>query len=281
MHIVLIMLNNCQSYILDNIENLLRFNNNNIVVITDTKFNDKFEHLLNKITIINVESLIPNYINDIGMDINTTFRNGFWKLTTYRFYTLQCYMKYYNKDNIIHIENDVLIYKNLDDICFHTKEKILLTLDSKNRCIPGIMVIPNYKLLEKCLSIFKENLNDMENWAYCFHYFPELTDTLPIFVKDDTTHERDIITRNFNNYNSIFDAAAIGQYLGGIDPRNQSGDTIGFVNETCIFDYSAYKFIWKNNDDNHFKVPFIIINSIEYPIINLHIHCKNLKKCMV
>ena len=280
MQIVLIMLNNYQDYILDNIENLLRFNNNDIVVITDTKFNDKFEYLLNKITIINVESLIPNYRNDIGMDINTTFRNGFWKLTTYRFYALHRYMKQYDKEHVVHIENDVLIYKNINDICFHTKDKILLTLDSKKRCIPGIIVIPNYKLLEKCLSIFKENLNDMENWAYCFHYLPELIDTLPIFVKDKTTHERDIITRNFNNYNAIFDAAAIGQYLGGVDPRNQGGDTAGFVNETCIFNYSANKFIWKINDNN-INVPFIIIETIEYPIINLHIHSKNLKRFMV
>ena len=29
-----------------------------------------------------------------------------------------------------------------------------------------------------------------------------------------------MITKNFKHYNAIFDAAAIGQYLGGIDPRN-------------------------------------------------------------
>jgi len=280
MQIILIMLNNFQDYILDNIENLLRFNNNDIVVITDIKFNNKFEHLLDKIAIINIESLIPNYTNDIGMNINTTFRNGFWKLTTYRFYALHRYMKQYDKENIIHIENDVLIYKNINDICFHTKDKILLTLDSKTRCIPGIMVVPNYKLLENCLAIFKKNLNDMENWAYCFHSLPELIDSLPIFITDKSEHERNIITRNFNSYNAIFDAAAIGQYLGGVDPRNQGGDTTGFVNETCIFNYSAYKFIWKKNENN-FQVPFILINSIEYPIINLHIHCKNLKRFMV
>ena len=35
-------------------------------------------------------------------------------------------------------------------IDFHKKDKILLTMDSQNRCIPGIMVLPNYLLLERC-----------------------------------------------------------------------------------------------------------------------------------
>jgi hypothetical protein len=84
-----------------------------------------------------------------------------------------------------------------------------------------------------------------------------------------------MITKNFKYYNCIFDAAAIGQYLGGVDPRNMSGDTKGFVNETCVINYSKYNFIWKNK--NNKKIPYIIINNIEYPIVNLHIHCKDLK----
>ena len=49
---------------------------------------------------------------------------------------------------------------------------------------------------------------------------------------------------NFQEFNSIFDAAAIGQYLGGVDPRNSPGDTRGFVNETCVVNYDKYEFTW-------------------------------------
>ena len=79
-------------------------------------------------------------------------------------------------------------------------------------------------------------------------------------------------------FNSIFDAAAIGQYLGGVDPRNIPGDTTGFINETCVVNYSYYKFIWKFNLILNIYQPYILIDNIEILINNLHIHSKSLKK---
>ena len=115
----------------------------------------------------------------------------------------------------------------------------------------------------------------MQNFSNCYYALGKWVDTLPIFIENNKNDVTNMITKNFKHYNAIFDAAAIGQYLGGIDPRNQAGDTIGFVNETCVIDYSKYTFIWKNKDD--LKYPYIIVNNKEYPIVNLHIHCKNLK----
>lgn len=272
MKIVLVMLNNLQSYIFDNIRHLKYHDNNDIIVITDKKFNTLFENI--SINIINIEDLIPNYINVIS-NMNNTFRNGFWELTSYRFAALYEYMKHHNINNIIHIENDVLIYKNVDNINFHNMNKLLLTMDSKNRCIPGLMFIPTNKILKKCLDLFNPSLNDMQNFSNCYYTLSDCIDTLPIFLEDNKNDVTKMITKNFKYYDAIFDAAAIGQYLGGIDPRNKSGDTRGFINETCIVDYSKYTFIWKN--ENNKKIPYIIVDNKEYPVLNLHIHCKDLK----
>ena len=270
MEIVLVCLNNFQEYILVNIKNLLRFQNNNITVITDTKFFDYFKEF--NINIIAVEELQEDY-SAYTQEINNTFRNGFWELTSYRFKVLYSYMKKYNKQDIIHIE-----FKNMYTINFHKKDKILLTMDSQNRCIPGIMVLPNYLLLEKCLQIFQKGLNDMQNWAMCYYKLNPIVDTLPIFSELTNSPVHDMITKNFKHYNAIFDAAAIGQYLGGIDPRNAPGkNTIGFVNETCVIDYSKFNIHWAT-DENYLKVPVITINNKTIPIVNLHIHSKNLKK---
>ena len=46
--------------------------------------------------------------------------------------------------------------------------------------------------------------------------------------------EYNFISSNFDRFQYIFDAAAIGQYLGGIDPIHDKNDTSGFVNEICI-----------------------------------------------
>ena len=272
MKIVLVMLNNLQEYIFDNIQHLKNHNNNDITVITDKKFNSLFENI--NINIINIEDLIPDYIN-MSSKLNNTHRNGFWELTSYRFKAIYEYMKQYNIINIIHIENDVVIYKNVDTIPFHNINKLLLTMDSENRCIPGLMFIPNNNILQRCLDIFNPNLNDMQNFSNCYYNLSDYIDTLPIFIENKENNITKMITKNFKYYNCIFDAAAIGQYLGGVDPRNISGDTKGFVNETCVINYSKYNFIWKN--ENNKKIPYIIINNIEYPIVNLHIHCKNLK----
>lgn len=272
MKIVLVMLNNLQEYIFDNIQHLKNHNNNDITVITDKKFNSLFENI--NINIINIEDLIPDYIN-MSSKINNTYRNGFWELTSYRFKAIYEYMKQYNIINIIHIENDVVIYKNVDTIPFHNINKLLLTMDSENRCIPGLMFIPNNNILQRCLDIFNPNLNDMQNFSNCYYNLSDYIDTLPIFIENNENNITKMITKNFKYYNCIFDAAAIGQYLGGVDPRNMSGDTKGFVNETCVINYSKYNFIWKN--ENNKKIPYIIINNIEYPIVNLHIHCKDLK----
>ena len=97
-----------------------------------------------------------------------------------------------------------------------------------------------------------------------------------VVVDDVNADEFKFVSANFDKFNYIFDAAAIGQYLGGVDPKNTAGDTTGFVNETCIIKYDKYKFEWKIIDD--MKKPFIIIDNESYPIFNLHIHSKNLDK---
>lgn len=272
MHIVLVVVDNFQEYILSNIENLLKFSNNDITIITNNKFINRLETFKTCINVVAVESLMNSYENDTRND-----SNNFWFFTTYRFNVIYHYMKIYNKEHICHIENDVLVYRNLDNIQFHSDNKILLTMDSNTRCIPGIMVIPNNTILKYCLDNFEKGLNDMENWGLCYKKFNNLIDTLPIFINDKSSLEKEFITNNFNNYNCIFDAAAIGQYLGGVDPRNIPGNTVGFVNETCVFDYSKYTFIWKKNVLG-LNVPYIQINNIDIPIINLHIHCKHLNR---
>jgi hypothetical protein len=72
----------------------------------------------------------------------------------------------------------------------------------------------------------------------------------------------------------IFDAAAIGQYLGGIDTIHKNGGVPGFVNETCIIDYSKYTFHWIK--DNNLFIPMVKIDNQYYKIAGLHIHSKRL-----
>lgn len=272
-NIVFVMLLNYQDYIIDNIKNLIKFGNKNIIVITEQEFAEFFFEYKD-VKLVFVENFDKNF-SIIKNNCKNTFRNGFWQMTSYRFYILYIIMENLDLKNIIHLENDVLLFDNINKIKFHTYSKILITMDSKNRCIPGIMFIPNYKLLKECYSIFNQSYNDMDNFALCYHNL-KILDTLPI-ISSDLNFQFNDINKNFDFYNCIFDGAAIGQFLGGIDPRNNPNNTIGFINETCIVNYSKFKFIWEKDENNNL-IPYILINLKKIRIINLHIHSKNLKK---
>ena len=275
MEIVLVMLNTFQDYILDAIQCLRKFNNHNIVVLTDCVLITNFDVI--NVKVVGVEAFMEPY-REFKKNLTNTFRDGFWQLASYRFKILHAYMQHHNKTSILHIENDILVYKNLSELNLTNSNKILLTMDSKTRCIPGIMYIPNFEILQTCLDHFKDNINDMENWGACYNELPHLIDTLPIFPLDNSSTELTNITKNYNQFNCIFDAAAIGQYLGGVDPRNVKGDSSGFVNETCLVNYSKYNIIWKTDPICNMLAPFLQINSQDIPIVNLHIHSKNLKR---
>ena len=82
---------------------------------------------------------------------------------------------------------------------------------------------------------------------------------------------------HFEKFDSIFDAAAIGQYLGGVDYRlaNETNGP-GFINESCIFNPSLLRYEW-HPDKQGRKIPYVIFGKTKCRINNLHIHSKKLE----
>ncbi|HEY5235876.1 MAG TPA: hypothetical protein VIJ14_06845, partial [Rhabdochlamydiaceae bacterium] len=127
----------------------------------------------------------------------------------------------------------------------------------------------------------KTGKNDMELLAgYKNRYGPEVVDSLPIIPQEYLAdHQLSNYTvsysRHLELFHSIFDGAALGQYLGGTLAKNNTPGP-GFINETCIFNPSLLVHKWEL-DDRGRKVPFIIYKDKQYRVNNLHIHSKNLK----
>lgn len=281
MHVVLVCINNFQTYILTNIKQLIRLGHTSIFVLTNRAFFEEFSEYAEKIRLIAIEELVDSYNYNSNTQLDNQFRGGFWALTSARFFYLYAFMQKYAIENVIHLENDVLIYHNvniLDRIL--DKNKIFVPFDTFTRNIASIMFIPNCDVFRTILDKYDFSKNDMENFSI-IQTQTGIIDNLPIFISDiNGSPEYQFVTRGGDNFQMIFDAAAMGQYLGGVDPRNISGDTRGFVNETCIIKYDQYRFIWITIDD--IKRPFIVVkdadgNDCRYPIFNLHIHSKNLE----
>ena len=278
MNIVLVCVGNFQEYIIVNIKQLLRLGHQNIYVLTNTDLLMHFAeyNLETRVKIINVDTLNDTFRYYEKTSLDKDFRGGFWALTSMRFFYIYEFMQQYNVEDVIHLENDVLVYYNCTEITKRVdRQFVYMPFDRFTRNIASIMYIPSAIVFKRVLYNYDYNLNDMENFSR-IRSKDNIIRNFPIYPSNNSLNsEIKFVSENFDSFGFVFDAAAIGQYLGGIDPRNHPGDTRGFVNETCVIKYNKFKFIWGNF--NGIKKPFIIINDIKFPIFNLHIHHKNLQ----
>lgn len=273
-NIVLTCIGNFQEYIKTNIIQLQKLGHKQIFILTNNIFFKEFNNFKD-ITLIDVDTLYESYQFYSNSNLDKSFRNGFWTLTSLRFFYIYEFMKTYNINDVIHLENDVLIYYNCDCIinCFD-KSYMYVPFDTFTRNIASIIYIPDSDIFKKILDNYNYNLNDMANFSIIKQQ-TGLIRNLPIFPTNNTSEEHTFVTQNFNYFNGfIFDAAAMGQYIAGGDSGKI--ETSGFVNETCIIKYNNYQFVWEINHD--IKRPFLITENSKIPIFNLHIHRKNLEK---
>ena len=269
MKVILVCMGNFQKYILDNIKNLMLFNNHDIEVICDTNFFSYFVNL--NVKLVDAKTIDTSYFEQ-KFKLNKQFRNGFWYYCSLRLFILYEYIKKHNLVNCVHIENDVMIYENFDKINFNNVNKLCVPFDNNYRAIPSIMYIPNYNSLEWLIDNYNFNMNDMVNIG---RMNDDLVEKLPIYINIYTDNRKSLV-ENFDKYNVIFDAAAIGQYLGGVDERNINGDTRGFINNDSYVKYNENSFFWIKSENNLLFRPYIKISEKYIQIINLHIHSKKL-----
>jgi hypothetical protein len=224
--------------------------------------------------------------------------NNFWKYTIERFFYLEEFMRIYALQNVFHIENDNLLYINLKDFLpafVENYKGMAVTLDCDYRVIPGFAFIRDFYplvLLSRFINgMIQYNKNDMQMLADFIYTVQNdgVIQTLPILLPEYdkplrnlvgyTSFQRERYINHFDKFHGIFDAAAIGQYLGGISPRNnpQGHNTIGFINETSIFQCSSLDFKWEMSE-NGISTPFTRYSGAKtwHPVFTLHIHSKNL-----
>ena len=286
MNIILTCVGKFQEYILENINQLMALGHQSIYVITDRKFFKNFGSLCLDIILVDVAELPDTYKYAEKCPMDKSFREAFWVNTSARFFYIYECMRKYSIRNVIHIENDVVIYYNVDVLePLVDQSKIYMPFDSYSRNIASIVYIPNHQTLEYVLDNYDMMRNDMYNFAK--HVSTGIVDTFPIFTDKyykNPYDERMFVSRNYSRFPYLFDAAAMGQYLGGIDPLNEDGDTRGFVNETTVIKYDNYKFVWSNHiTQTNIYQPFLFVEDAEepkqlLPIFNLHIHSKTVNR---
>jgi len=215
------------------------------------------------------------------------FRNGFWISTTARFYYIGMLMRLFSLEKVFHIENDVMLYETIDNLYNYVKDfynidkidKICMVEDSTDRVIPSILFFPN-----------QDNINELTQ------YITTTIKSSTKFINDMNilgTFPKKYILQTFPEHveSIVFDGAAMGQYLGGVDYRNlPNGETSelikfnnptkGFINETADINCKNYVFFKTRVLVDFLQIPIKVQRMAEknilHQIANLHIHSKQL-----
>lgn len=226
---------------------------------------------------------------------NSPMKPSLWLYSVERFLYLYDVMVQHKLENVFHLENDNMLYMDLNENLALFQEYysgIGATFDNDQRCIAGFMYAANPSSMQRLAAFFAKNAKkghtDMESIANFKNAMDRsVIDQLPIIpdnynlrhqLKSPAGHipkEPGRFYNNFNSFNSIFDAAAIGQYLGGIDANYHHEVKVGFINESCIFNPSHFTYEWHRDAKNR-NIPYINFEGKKYRINNLHIHSKQL-----
>lgn len=221
----------------------------------------------------------------------------FWRSASERFFVIESFMKATGLKAVAHLENDVLLYTGLDRLLPVLSSRyghIALTMDNDWRCIPGFVYIQDEESLSRMnesvvrIPVWKR-FNDMQALgAFMSGEGPPACDSLPVVPAGyrerfgfrsvgGEVGEGGFFDRNFAEFGGVFDAAALGQYLGGVAAET-TADSRGFVNEAAVYDPRNLGLGWESVDGR--MVPFGSLDGEKFQVFNLHIHSKNLRPFM-
>jgi len=221
--------------------------------------------------------------------LDSKFRGGFWKYSTERLFVLEDYLDFAGINECIHLENDNMIYFSLVHMLPTLRQEyngLAAPYLGKGEMTFGILYVKEsaalYDLNVFILGLSHTGDNEMKLGCRFFMTNLEEADFLPTVSNECEIRDSDyrFATAHGEGFRGVWDAAAYGQYLGGIDERDE-GRQVCFVNETCAFRTDQFEFTWDiSKGDVDLAYPRAHRHGHSWPIYILHIHSKHLQEFM-
>ena len=225
---------------------------------------------------------------------SNSFRDGFWTLTTERLFAVLEYQSSNPNLSILHIESDVLLFPNFPFAKLKSLNQISWSSFNETKDVASIFFLPSVSensWLKKELQEeirFDIDVTDMTALSIISQRNPNKVYILPPFgsvsahlLVNHRNHNAkfrlDRLIHLEEHFSGIFDPAAIGMWLCGLDPENFHGKLLlhdrSFIdNGDSFIDPSALDF----QIDSEGNL-FFLCGSSWIPIYNLHVHSKNQK----
>lgn len=221
--------------------------------------------------------LDDNFIELCNMRGAVNLTNVFWINTAKRLKIIYLYCKNAKIKSFFHAEIDNLVFDLNDlEVEFNKSGRgFFAPKDSATRVIASLIFCNRIQTFDEIFKYFYHPYSvssEMEALGL-FSKNSKFFFGLPTESFYEINKKWEIIDPS--QLNGIFDAAAIGQYLLGIDPIHQSYKPLFnmFWNENALVDFNDLIFSCKN------KSFFIFFKKIRknYKVYNLHIHSKKIK----
>jgi hypothetical protein len=223
-----------------------------------------------------------------NQNLDKSFRDGFWIKTLERLFILEQYMLKKNLQFIFHSEIDQLLFgseKLVNAIIKTNKKGIFIPFHSKNIAIASIMFINKLSAIESLIQFActsRVYSNEMELIAAWSKINPKIVFALPTLATEikgtSNVVPKGIKTISTAELEGLVDAAQLGQWVGGIDPKN-----IPIANTpTTKFIDKPKKWLLSENNLKHTKLKLSQNNIFleaqfegrNFKIYNLHLHSK-------
>lgn len=159
-----------------------------------------------------------------------SFRGGFWLKTLERFFVLEQFMNSANLKSIFHAELDQLLFRTdllVDHLDKTSHKGLFLPFHNKDAAVASVLYCNDHTALESLLDFSRRGesfVNEMYLMASWSARYPQYVLSLPTMVSflnsRSSTLNPEILALSVQDAGGAVDAAQLGQWIGGIDPRN-------------------------------------------------------------
>lgn len=289
MNVVLSFIGKMPSYIEECIKQLRLFFDGPIYLI----YNDIDNTIKNNIELYNINFINYDNIRSERFDFiskNKSFcvvdrledRRELFKASYERIYLLENLILKYNLENIWFMEIDILMYTNPNIFFQELKNKpYAYFYHDKDHCCSAILYVKDYLSMQPIMeSLDSYNNGFMSEMKALYYHYSNHNDDYLLPIINNNVKEPYPAWKNFGKlYNCIFDGATKGQFLFGVDKIHTNNviirnDSSKLTTHIPFWNYG--QFLWYKNQ-NGLNIPYFKDNFNNImPIVNLHIHSKDL-----